>query len=137
MKKMIGFMYILILGVLLAACSEKEGQLTRVDVQDVNKEENKEEVIIGDQGTLDTIKKSLENVKWEPNTEASMARQEDVIVILFYTFDENMPESLVEHRVWFEDSGTATIISNHENEGYGRLEQEYAQNLKSILLDED
>lgn len=137
MKKMITFMYVLILGILLAGCAEKVGQLTRVDVQEVNKEENNEEVIIGDQGTLDTIKKSLEHVKWEPNTEPSMARQEDVIAILFYTFDENMPESLIEHRIWFEDNGTATIISNHENEGYGRLDQEYAQNLKGALLDED
>jgi len=127
-------MCVLVLGILLAACSEKEGQLTRVDVQEVNKEGNNEEVIISDQETLDTINKSLEHVKWEPNTEASMARREDVIAILFYTIDENMPESLVEHRIWFEVNDTATIISNHENQGYGKLEQEYAQRLKSALI---
>ena len=134
MKKMIGFMCVLVLGILLAACSEKEGQLTRVDVQEVNKEGNNEEVIISDQETLDTINKSLEHVKWEPNTEASMARREDVIAILFYTIDENMPESLVEHRIWFEVNGTATLISNHENQGYGRLDQEYVQNLKNAFI---
>ncbi|MDM5333899.1 hypothetical protein QUF56_11730 [Ureibacillus composti] len=134
MKKMIGYMYILVLGILLAACSEKEGQLTRVDVQEVNKEGNNEEVIISDQGTLDTINKSLEHVEWEPNTEASMARREDIIAILFYTIDENMPESLVEYQIWFEVNGTATIISNHENQGYGRLDQEYAQNLKNEFI---
>jgi len=127
-------MCVLVLGILLAACSEKEGQLTRVDVQEVNKEGNNEEVIISDQETLDTINKSLEHVKWEPNTEASMARREDVIAILFYTIDENMPESLVEHRIWFEVNGTATLISNHENQGYGRLDQEYVQNLKNAFI---
>ncbi|MBM7608482.1 hypothetical protein JOD29_001727 [Lysinibacillus composti] len=134
MKKMIGFIYILVLGILLAACSEKEGQLTRVDVQEVNKEGNKEEVIIVDQESLQTIKKSLEHVRWEPNTEVSMARREDVIAILFYTIDENMPESLVEHQIWFEVNGSATIISNHEDQGYGRLDQEHAQNLKNAFI---
>ena len=134
-KKIIGLTLLLVLGVILVACSEEKGQLTRVDVQKVNEEGNYEDVMmITDIEGIELVEKSLSNVSWEPNTEAKMARKEDVLAILFYSFDENMPERLYEYRIWFEDNETATIISNNENEGYGKLNKKDAQNLKSILF---
>ncbi|MFC5602801.1 hypothetical protein [Sporosarcina koreensis] len=149
MRRIIGLSLFLVLGVLLAACSEKEGELpkvvnqeaieeegelTRVDVQEVNEKWNSEDVVtITDPEKLDMIKKSLGNVKWEPNVEAEMAREEDVVFTLFYSFDKNMPERLYEYRIWFENNETATIISNKESEGYGRLDRESTQNLKNAL----
>ncbi|WP_170840823.1 hypothetical protein [Oceanobacillus limi] len=62
-----------------------------------------------------------------------MAKKEDVLVTLFYTFDENMPEKLYKYRVWFNGNGNATIISNNEEEGYGSLEEDSLK-LKNILL---
>jgi len=126
----------LVLGVILVACTEveKEGPLTKADVQKVNEDRNYEDVItIIDQRKLDSVKKSLEGVKWDPHTKAEMARKEDVIATLFYSIDKNM-HRLYEYSIWFESNETATIISNKENEGYGKLDRENAQNLKNILF---
>lgn len=38
------------------------------------------------------LEEYITNVNWEPNTEAEMARKEDLKATLFYTFDKNMPE---------------------------------------------
>lgn len=148
MSKIIGLVLFLAIGITLAACSEiggkspnsenqevleEEGELTRAEVQKVKENEHSADVVtITDPSKLDTIKKSLENVKWEPNVQVEMAREQDVIVTLFYAFDKNMPERLYEYRIWFEVR-TATIISNKESEGYGRLDWENTQNLKAAL----
>lgn len=104
MKKIITLSLLFVLVMLLAACSEQENeQLTRVDFQNVNKDGNYEEsIMITDKETIDLLKNSFEKVKWEPHTKAEMSRKEDVLAILFYTFDENMPERLYEHRIWFK-----------------------------------
>jgi len=138
-KKVIGLTLILVLGVILVACSEKEdekeGELTRVDVQKVNEEGNYEDVItITDQGKLDLVKKTLEHVEWEPNTKPKMATKEDVLATLFYSFDKNMPERLYEYRIWFEANETATIISSNEKEGYGNLDKGNARNFKNMFF---
>ena len=73
-------------------------------------------------------------MKWEPNTEAKMARKEDLLVTLFYTVDKNMPERVYEYKIWFNQNETATMITNHENEGYGTLDQHNSRNLKNVLL---
>lgn len=136
MGRIIGITIFFVLAIILAACSEKEVELTRIDIQGVNDKENYGDgVPIVDPEKLDLIKKSLENVKWEPNVQAEMARKEDVLVTLFYTIDKNMPERLYEYRIWFEDNETATLISNKESEGYGRLDRENTQNLKNALAD--
>lgn len=45
-----------------------------------------------------------------------------------------MPERLYQYRIWFEGE-TATIISEKENEGYGRLtDEEQVDLLESELL---
>lgn len=126
---------VLFVSMLLGACSGPEnGQLTRVDVQKVDTEGNYEEAVwITDTESINRLNHSFEKVKWEPGVEAQMARKEDVLATLFYTFDENMPEKLFEYRIWFNSNGTATIISDRENEGYGTLDKEGAVQLKKRL----
>ena len=126
---------LLVLAMILVSCSGNEGLLTRVDVQVANEEGNDEDVVtITDKDEMDLIKKSYKHVKWEPNTEAKMARKEDLLVTLFYTLDKNMPERVFEYKIWFNENETATMISNHENEGYGTLDQQNSRNLKNVLL---
>ncbi len=135
MKKFRGMILVGLLGIILSACSDKEDQLTRIDVQKVNEEGNYEDIqIIADKEKINFVEKSLDNVRWEPQTEVNMVKKEDALVTAFYTYDENMPERLNEYKIWFEENDTVTIISNKEDEGYGRLDKENAQNLQNILF---
>ncbi|QGG51544.1 hypothetical protein [Lysinibacillus pakistanensis] len=135
MKKFRGMILVGLLGIILSACSDKEDQLTRIDVQKVNEEGNYEDIqIIADKEKINFVEKSLDNVRWEPQTEVNMVKKEDALVTSFYTYDENMPERLNEYKIWFEENDTVTIISNKEDEGYGRLDKENAQNLQNILF---
>lgn len=135
MKKFRGMILVGLLGIILSACSDKEDQLTRIDVQKVNEEGNYEDIqIIADKEKINFVEKSLDNVRWEPQTEVNLLKKEDALVTAFYTYDENMPERLNEYKIWFEENDTVTIISNKEDEGYGRLDKENAQNLQNILF---
>ncbi|MGG0655356.1 hypothetical protein [Rummeliibacillus pycnus] len=137
MKRIMYVIFLFAFGIILAACSEKEELLTRVDVQKVNEEGNYEDVfMITDQQKVDLISNYLENVSWEPKTKVEMARKEDILATLFYMIDKNIPEKIYEYRIWFNKNETAIIISNNEKEGFGRLDKENSQNLKNILLNE-
>ncbi|MEW9674343.1 hypothetical protein [Ammoniphilus sp. 3BR4] len=131
MKKMISIIFLFTI-MLLAACSGQEkGELTRVDVLI----ENQGEIHIQDKDTLVEIENIFEQIKWSPNTVVNMARKADVKTIFFYTFDENMPERLVEYEIWFnENADTAEIVSNNEKEGYGELDKDNTNTLRKILL---
>jgi hypothetical protein len=111
-------------------------QLTRVDVEVVKGDKSYDEsVMITDEETIDVLRKTFKQIKWEPNVEPKMARKEDVKATLFFYYDENMPERLFEYQIWFNQSNdTATIISNNEKEGYGTLNKDNAQTLENILL---
>ena len=134
MKKKILISFMLLLLILLSACSGQEyKELTRVDVQIVDEQGDYEEAeVITDVETMEILKKTFEKVKWDPSIQAEMVRQEDVFVTLFYTFEEDMPERLYEYRIWFNGDDSATILSNNENEGYGYLDG--ADKLKNILM---
>lgn len=136
MRKSISLIFLLALGMLLVACSGQEEQLTRVDVQKINQEGNYEDavIMITEQEKIDLIRNSFKNVNWESNTKADMSRKEDVLVTFFYTFDKNMPERLYEYRIWFNENGTATLISNIDKEGYGTLDKDNSQVIKNVLL---
>lgn len=135
MKKFRGMILVGLLGIILSACSDKEDKLTRIDVQKVNEEGNYEDIqIIADKEKINFVEKSLDNVRWEPQTEVNLLKKEDALVTAFYTYDENMPERLNEYKIWFEENDTVTIISNKEDEGYGRLDKENAQNFQNILF---
>lgn len=111
-------------------------QLTRVDVEVVKADEGYEEaVMITDEKTIDVLRKTFKQIKWEPNAEPKMARKEDVRTTLFFKYDVNMPERLVEYQIWFNKSdNTATIISTNENENFGTLEKDYAKTLERNIL---
>lgn len=136
MKKFMSMIFLFAI-MLLAACSvQEEGVLTRVDVQKVDKEGNYEEVVmITDKESIGLLKKAIEDIKWTPNTIVDMVRKADVKATLFFEFDENMPERLVEYEIWFNESvGTAEIASNNENEGYGKLDTDNTKILRKNLL---
>ncbi|MED3575084.1 hypothetical protein [Cytobacillus praedii] len=132
----------IIFAIFLIGCMNKSpkefhfNQLTRVDVEVVNADENYEEaVMITDEETIERLRKIFKQVEWEPNAEPKMARMEDVKATLFFEYDKNMPERLFEYEIWFNQrNDTATIISNNEKEGFGTLDKDHAQTLKKILL---
>ncbi len=130
---------LLTLGILLAACSlqseeRKKGELVRIDVQQVEENGTKsEEQIVTDPDDLDAARKAIGNTEWRPNKELEMKRAEDTVATFFYRKDENMPESLTEYRIWFEEDDSATLFSNDEEERYGKLNPENGQILKNLF----
>ncbi|WP_053436081.1 hypothetical protein [Sporosarcina globispora] len=141
-KANICFLISIIFTIFLLGCTIKTpnefdlNQLNRVDVEVVKADESYEEaVMITDEETIDVLRKTFKQIKWEPNAEPKMAKKEDVKATLFFRYDENMPERLFEYQVWFNLSNDkATIISNNVKEGYGTLDKGNAQTLESILL---
>ncbi len=127
----------IILMLFLIGCSpDFQPELTRVDVQKITKDGMKdgEERIIASKDELQTIDQVFDEIKWSPKTKAEMARKEDVLAIFFIQEEKDMPERLYEYRIWFEGE-SATIISNKEQEGYGRLTNKTkVQELVSKLL---
>lgn len=142
MSKKANFIIIIVYAMLLIGCTTKAPkdfdlkQLTRVDVEVVKVDENYEETrSITDEETLEIVRKNFMQIKWEPNAEPKMARKEDVMATLFFTYDENMPERLFEYQIWFNQSNkSATIISNNQKEGIGTLHKENAEILEKVLI---
>ncbi|MFF5400191.1 hypothetical protein ACFY5J_22890 [Peribacillus butanolivorans] len=120
---------------LLVGCKgEDTEQLTRVDVQKIDAEGKYEEALmITDNESIELLSEAFKQIKWD-NRMVKMARKPDLNATLFYTFDENMPERIVEYEIWFNENGTATIISNNDNKSYGELDNESAKTLINILL---
>ncbi|MDM5281817.1 hypothetical protein [Peribacillus frigoritolerans] len=135
MRKNINFTFLFAFMLLLVGCmGEDKRQLTRVDVQKNDAEEKYEEALmITDKESIELLSEAFKKVKWD-NRMVKIARKPDLKATLFYTFDENMPERLVEYEIWFNKNGTATIISNNENKSYGELDKESAKTLINILL---
>ncbi|WNF24635.1 hypothetical protein [Mesobacillus jeotgali] len=135
-KFFIGLIVLIAFG---AGCNNFEPELTRIDVQKMTEEgmNDGEEQIIASKERLIKIQKSLEEVKWSPKTKAEMSRKEDVLATFFIQEEKNMPERLYQYRIWFEGE-TATLISEKENEGYGRLtDKAQISLLESELLSEE
>ncbi|MCP1495119.1 PBP1b-binding outer membrane lipoprotein LpoB [Peribacillus frigoritolerans] len=135
MRKIINFTFLFAFMLLLVGCmGEDTGQLTRVDVQKNDAEEKYEETLmITDSESIELLREAFKQIKWD-NRMVKIARKPDLKATLFYTFDENMPERLVEYEIWFNENGTATIISNNENKSYGEFDKESAKTLTNILL---
>lgn len=111
-------------------------ELTRIDVKKISEQSinDGEEKIIASNDNLKKIQQAFGKIKWSPNTEAEMARKEDILATFFIQEEKNMPERLYRYRIWFEGV-TATIISDKDNEGYGRLtDKEQVEVLESVLL---
>ena len=122
------------MGTILVACSNDEIYLTRVDVQRVANDDSLEaEEMILDLITLDSINSLLETVEWEPKEKPEVSSSEDMILTLFYTEEKGKPDQLFLYRIWYNFDDTITLISNNEEEGNGKLDEEYASKLKSLL----
>jgi hypothetical protein len=90
--------------------------------------------MITDSESIELLRQAFAQIKWDDKV-VKMASEPDVEATLFYTFDENISERLYEYKIWFNESaGTATIISNNENESYGELDKDNTQFLKKIFL---
>lgn len=128
---------LLVIFLSIAGCSASfEPELTRIDVQKISVEgkNDGEEEIIALKERLKKIQQAFDKIKWSPNTKPEMARKEDIIATFFIQEEKNMPETLYHYRIWFEGE-TATIISDKENEGYGRLtDKEMVKALESELF---
>jgi hypothetical protein len=138
MMKIISVTFLFVFMMIFVGCKgEEKGQLTRIDVQKMNPEgKNYGDVVrITDHASIELLRTTFKKVEWEPGTVPSMARQADVKATLFFEFDTNMPARLHEYEIWLnENAGTATIISNSEKEGYGRLDKDSAGIIKNELL---
>lgn len=135
MGKFIKFIFLFVFIIMLVGCmGQKEGQLTRVDAQRINSDGNYGEIVmITDKTSIEIIRTVLKSVKWEPNTEAKMSRKADVRATLFFEFDENMPERLVEYQIWLNKE-IVTIISDNPKEGYSEMDKESLGILKSDVF---
>ncbi|MBE4910078.1 hypothetical protein IMZ08_18745 [Bacillus luteolus] len=123
----------------LLGCSQKVpndfdlNQLTRVDVQIFDGEDNEKENIITDEKTITTLREMLGKIEWEFNVKAKMTRKEDVKATLFFTFDKNMPERLLEYFIWFNQGDDSVTFIDREKNALGTFNKEDAQILKNIL----
>ncbi|MFK9093060.1 hypothetical protein [Bacillus salipaludis] len=109
-------------------------QLTRVDVQILTDENSDNEIIITEEEKIKALREVFANIDWEQNVKAKMSRKEDVKATLFFTFDKNMPERLVEYFIWFNQGNASATIIDKEKNTYGTLDKENAKTLKDILL---
>ncbi|QUG43344.1 hypothetical protein KD050_09020 [Psychrobacillus sp. INOP01] len=136
MKKVI-CLFMMLVVVLLVGCTENETieKLTRVDVFHVTVDGNyADEIIIADPSSVDELNQVFDRIEWERNVKAEMSRKEDVKAVLFLEDDVNMPERLVEYKIWFEGNGTSTI---KESDSYGRLDEVGTKILKDVFEFED
>ncbi len=134
LKKLFALFCFCLTGLILVACSNDEKYLTRVDIQRVegNKAVEEEEMIV-DLITLDSIKSVLEEVHWDPKEEPDLDGAEDIIATLFYTEDEDSRDELYLYRIWYNSDDSLSIVSNNEEEGYGTLDEEYADKLINLF----
>lgn len=109
-------------------------QLTRVDVQILTNENSDNEIIITEEEKIKVLREVYAKIDWEQNVKAKMSQKEDVIATLFFTFDNNMPERLVEYFIWFNQGDASATIIDREKNAYGTLDKENAKTIKDILL---
>ena len=121
---------------LLVECLGGPGELTRIDVQ-IKSESIDKERHIQDAEKINRIKEIMKDVDWDPNTIVDMAREEDVFATFFLAYDKQMPERLIEYRIWWNQSkGSAIIVSSDEDEGYGKLNKESSKKLEKEMMED-
>ena len=128
-KKYLILVFLFVL--LLVGCLRGPGELTRIDVLAVDKEMHNQ-----DAEKINRIKEIMKEVDWDPYTIVDMAREEDVFATFFFDYDKQMPERLIEYRIWWNQSnGSAIIVSSDEDEGYGKLNKENSKELENALME--
>lgn len=138
LKKTITLTLIFFISIFLISCSGLTQQFTRADVQIFNVEGHMVNSIpIKDQTRLKLIYNYLTKASWSPNTTAGMVRKEDVLMTLYYNVEPDTSESHYVYRIWFNNDGSATIISSNEREGFGKMNKKYSLKLKEALFHGD
>lgn len=113
--------------VLMAGCSD---DLTRIDIEHAGANEP---ITVAEEKDVQELGDVFEQVKWEPEIEPKMAREEDVRAVLFVEEELNMPERLYTYEIWLDEDGAAELISDKEGEGYGTLPKKQTEELKKWL----
>ncbi|KAA0547429.1 hypothetical protein FZW96_11245 [Bacillus sp. BGMRC 2118] len=142
MKRNLVILFVCSISILaLFGCSKEApreihlNQLTRVDVQGSTVEHGNNETIITEKEKIKTVREVFSRIEWEHNVKVEMIRKEDKKVTLFFTTDKNMPESLFEYLIWFNQGDTSVTIVDREKNSLGTLDKEDSQILKNILVD--
>jgi hypothetical protein len=130
MKKTVIFLFILT----LLGCSQLDETkskdmkfLSRIDIAFLNGEQR----MILDNAVIDQIKPMIQEIKWENQNNIPIRNKAAAQITLFYLFDKNMPERLESFSIWFKQTGA--ILYNHEEDLYGKLDQNQSNVLKNIL----
>ncbi|MUK88279.1 hypothetical protein GMD78_07735 [Ornithinibacillus sp. L9] len=116
---------------IVSGCANNEmdwNDLTRLDVQ-----VGEEDLIITGSETVHEVRKIFSSIKWEENVPTVINGNEDIKVTLFFQFDKNMPERLVEYLIWFDQQDQLAIVKNNDENLYGVLEN--VNLLKHLLLE--
>lgn len=128
-----GFVFAFILSIFIIGCSNNDEKLTRVEFQQLYSENSyKEPLMILDQHTLEELTAIFNQIKWEQQIKAEMAREEDLKATLFVEKNKNLPEQLIEYLIWFNADGSATIINRMDHE-LGSLENKESAKLEKIV----
>jgi uncharacterized protein YcfL len=128
-----GFVFAFILSFFIIGCSNNDEKLTRVEFQQLYSENSyKEPLMILDQHTLEELTAIFNQIKWEQQIKAEMAREEDLKATLFVEKNKNLPEQLIEYLIWFNADGSATIINRMDHE-LGSLENKESAKLEKIV----
>lgn len=109
-------------------------QLTRVDVQILTGENSDNEIIIAEDEDIKILREIFAKIEWEENVKAEMVRKEDVKATLFFRFDKNMPERLIEYFIWFNQGNESATMIDREKNALGTLDKEDTLKLIDILV---
>ncbi|MBA2176043.1 hypothetical protein H0266_14190 [Halobacillus locisalis] len=113
----------MILTMMLVGCANQTpepyrlDQLTRVDTMT-----DTDDQILVEEEDLELIRSLFEETEW--NGTDGPEREEDAQVVLFFTYDENMPERLKAYKVWWDEEEPGMTIFDEEQERYAKVKGE-------------
>ena len=137
MYKWIGILIILLASSVFLF-SEKENKkdlndLVRVDVKFIKEDGAAEERIIADEKSVSMLKVIFKEIEWGPIQETD-GKKQDAVATLFFRYDDNLPERLVEYYIWFDHDGNKAMLIDQEEKQMGILTEEDADRLRETLF---
>lgn len=135
MHKNMWMFLLVIVGIFLFYLIQKEDDvITKANVIIYTGGKTSSEKEITDIKTLESLQRVREQIKWNRYIEVKMARQEDAKLVIFKQGKQQMPEKVIQYRIWFEHTDVgATIISNDPAENVGTLNKNNAKTLEDII----
>lgn len=82
------------------------------------------EQILVEEDDLKLVRRLFEEAEWK-RVDAP-ERKEDGRLVLFFTYDENLPERLKSYKVWWDEEEPGMIIFDEEQESYAKVKEEKA-----------